>query len=117
MVQALLGEKAFPHAKPLTLFQSLIAQATRPESIVLDPFAGSGTTGHAVLAANAHDHGHRRFILMASTEATDEAPDRNQCQDVTAKRVRRVIERGHGQQRPDPESGFLYARVIDPTAI
>lgn len=112
MVQALLGEKAFPHAKPLTLFQSLVAQATRSDTIVLDPFAGSGTTGHAVLAANAHDHGHRRFILLSSTEATGAVPDRNQCRDVTAERVRRVIEHGHGRQRPDPEAGFLYARVV-----
>lgn len=112
LVQGILGQKVFGYAKPLRLFQSLIDQATRPDSIVLDPFAGAGTTAHAVLAANAHDHGHRRFILLSSTEATDEAPEHNQCRDITAERIRRVIERGHGRQRPDPEAGFLYARVI-----
>ena len=57
----------------------------------MDFFAGSGTTGQAVLELNAEDGGLRRFILCSSTEATDKMPDKNLCRDVCAERLRRVI--------------------------
>jgi adenine-specific DNA-methyltransferase len=72
----------FPTPKPLRLISRIIDMATTPHSIVLDSFAGSGTTAHAVLAANKKDKGNRRFILV-------------ECEDyanaITAERVRRVI--------------------------
>ncbi|WP_275450868.1 DNA methyltransferase, partial [Pseudomonas syringae] len=55
----------------------MLSQATRPGDIVLDFFAGSGTTAQAVLALNAEDGGARRFILCSSTEATSKEPDKN----------------------------------------
>ena len=91
-IKNLLGSKAFPYPKPLSLIQNLLAQATRPGDTVLDFFAGSGTTGHAVLALNAQDGGQRSFILCSSTEATDKEPTKNLCRDVCAARIRKVIE-------------------------
>ena len=90
----LMGEKAFPYPKPRSLIQGLLAQATRPGDTVLDFFAGSGTTGHAVLNLNALEPGKtpRSFILCSSTEATDKEPDKNLCRDVCAARMRKVIE-------------------------
>ena len=85
-------ESAFPYPKPLSLIQGLLSQATRPNDTVLDFFAGSGTTGHAVLALNALDGGNRKFILCSSTEATEKEPDKNLCRDVCAERMKRVIE-------------------------
>lgn len=75
------GEFAYP--KPVSFVKSLIALATRRDSIVLDCFAGTGTTGHAVLAANQADGGSRRFVLIESQDFAD---------PVTAERLRRVIK-------------------------
>lgn len=90
-IKNLLGSKAFPYPKPLSLIKGLLAQATRPGDTILDFFAGSGTTGQAVLELNAEDGGQRRFILCSSTEATAKEPDKNLCRDVCAERLRRVI--------------------------
>lgn len=90
-VKNVFGSKAFQHPKPLSLIKGLLAQATRPTDIVLDFFAGSGTTGQAVLELNAEDGGQRHFILCSSTEATTKEPDKNLCRDVCAERMRRVI--------------------------
>lgn len=95
-VKSILGSKAFSYPKPLSLLKSLLQQATRPGDIVLDFFAGSGTTGQAVLELNAGDSGGRRYILCSSTEATDKDPDKNLCRDVCAERMRRVSA-GHGR--------------------
>ncbi len=72
----------FSTPKPLRLLSKIIAIATGPDSVVLDSFAGSGTTAHAVLAANARDGGNRRFILVEGEDYAD---------TLTAERVRRVI--------------------------
>ena len=92
LLRAMDLDSAFPYPKPLSLIQGLISQATRPNDTVLDFFAGSGTTGHAVLALNALDGGTRKFILCSSTEATDKEPGKNLCRDVCAERMKRVIE-------------------------
>ena len=72
----------FQNPKPETLIQHAIRIASGPDDIVLDSFAGSGTTAHAVLGLNAEDGGDRRFILVECEDYADE---------ITAERVRRVI--------------------------
>ncbi len=91
LLQEMLGHKDFPYPKPLQLIQSLIAQSTGPQDIILDFFAGSGTTGHAVLAQNAEDEGERRFILVSSTESTADEPNKNVCRDITQKRIYKAV--------------------------
>lgn len=91
-VKSVLGSKAFQHPKPLSLIKGLLSQATRPNDIVLDFFAGSGTTGQVVLDLNTEDDGKRRFILCSSTEATEKEKDKNLCRDVCAERLRRVMQ-------------------------
>ncbi|MCY4370668.1 MAG: site-specific DNA-methyltransferase [bacterium] len=73
----------FKNSKPSTLIEELLAFSTGPDSIILDSFAGSGTTAHAVLAQNREDGGNRRFILIECEDYAD---------NITAERVRRVIE-------------------------
>lgn len=77
----------FDTPKPTALIERILQIAAHKDSIILDSFAGSGTTAHAVLNLNAQDGGSRRFIL---TEMMDYA------EEITAERVRRVIS-GYGE--------------------
>lgn len=108
-VKNLLGSKAFPYPKPLSLIKGLLIQATQPNDTVLDFFAGSGTTGQAVLELNAEDGGQRRFILCSSTEATAKEPDKNLCRDVCAERMRRVSAGYGGKPGYTPAQGGEFA--------
>ena len=82
-VQEIFGtQTAFDTPKPTRLIQRILQIATDKDSIILDSFAGSGTTGHAVLKQNTEDGGTRRFILVEM--------DENIAQNVTAERVKRV---------------------------
>ena len=76
-------ERIFDYPKPSQLIQEIISFATDEDSIVLDSFAGSGTTAHAVLALNGRDGGNRRFVLIECEDYVD---------SITAERVRRVIK-------------------------
>lgn len=69
--------------KPVALIERVVEISTSPTSVVLDSFAGSGTTAHAVLKANAKDGGNRKFILVESEDYADR---------LTAERVRRAIK-------------------------
>ncbi len=92
LLQEIMGNKDFDYPKPLSLIQSFIRQTTSDDDLILDFFAGSGTTGQAVLEQNLEDGGARRFILVSNSEATKEQPLKNLCRDVCAQRVRRLIE-------------------------
>lgn len=78
-------DDVFITPKPVRLVDRVLALAVKPDEagLVLDSFAGSGTTAHAVLAANARDGGNRRFILVEGEDYAD---------TLTAERVRRVIK-------------------------
>lgn len=81
------GEAPFSTPKPVRLIDRVITIASQPDSIILDFFAGSGTTGHAVLSHNARDVGSRRkFILCTNNE-------NGICENVTYERIKRVIDR------------------------
>jgi len=118
----ILGEKAFPFPKPSSFIGELLSQCTDKNSLILDFFAGSGTTAHAVMKLNAEDGGDRRYILVSSTEATADAPDKNLCRDVCAERVRRVAAgyvNRKGERVPGLGGGFAYlrARRIDASRL
>ena len=99
----------FSYPKPVGLVQYLISMVADKDALILDFFAGSGTTAHAVLKLNAEDGGRRRFILVSSTEATAAEPEKNLCRDVCARRVQRVIA-GYGET-PGLGGGFAYLRT------
>lgn len=63
-VDRIFGSKPFAYPKPLSLLRSLVRASTRGRDIVVDFFAGSGTTGHAVIVMNREDGGDRRYVLV-----------------------------------------------------
>ena len=77
------SEDVFNTVKPTSLIRRILQIATDKDSIVLDSFAGSGTTAHAVLALNKEDGGNRRFVLVECEDYVD---------SLTAERVRRVAK-------------------------
>lgn len=81
-IKHIFSEVAFETPKPLGLVARVLEVAAKSNSIILDSFAGSGTTAHAVLEANKRDGGNRRFILVEMEKYADR---------LTAERVRRVI--------------------------
>ena len=91
------GDAGFSTPKPTRLIQRILQIATDKDSLILDSFAGSGTTGHAVLKQNAEDGGNRRFILVEIDESIA-------C-TVTAERVRRVAQ-GHTNTKNQAVEGL-----------
>lgn len=112
-----------PFPKPSLLIRDLVAQVAVGDDFVLDSFAGSGTTAHAVLRLNEEDGGNRRFILVQIPHETKEqkAEKFNICEKITAERVRRVIQ-GYTYKTPKGKKekveglggSFTYARVGTP---
>lgn len=79
----------FDYAKPMEMIKELLNYFPTDDSIVLDFFAGSGTTGHSVLELN-RDGGERTFILCQMNEITDTTPN-GIAYDVTSKRLKRIM--------------------------
>ncbi|MDR1887869.1 MAG: site-specific DNA-methyltransferase [Zoogloeaceae bacterium] len=100
------SDDVFITPKPSRLIQRILQIATDKNSLILDSFAGSGTTAHAVLKQNAEDGGKRRFILVEM--------DENIAENVTSERVRRVAQ-GYTNTKGEPVAGlgggFQYCRL------
>ena len=102
--------KVFDYPKPVELVKQLLAYVTKDNDIILDSFAGSGTTGQAVMELNREDGrsgvpGNRRFILIQMPEASAQEPDKNICRDITRERLHRAIDKfGY-------RAGFSYWQV------
>ena len=108
------NEDVFSTPKPLQLMDRILRLATKPGDLVLDFFAGSGTLGQALLALNKEDGGQRRFVLVSSSEATAEFPEKNICKDVCAVRLRTAIT-GYQNAKGEPVEGlggnFAYLKA------
>ena len=113
------GNEIFQTPKPTRLIQRILQIATNPGDLVLDSFAGSGTTGQAVLQQNAQpgDGGKRRFILVEL--------DKNIADQITAERLKRVSQgytyldqKGNQKSEAGLGGGFRYcelgATLFDP---
>jgi len=99
----------FTTPKPSLLIQRILQIASDKDSLILDSFAGSGTTGHAVLKQNAEDGGNRRCILVEM--------DKHIAREVTAERVKRVAQgytNAKGEAVAGLGGGFRFATIGKP---
>lgn len=80
----IIGKQEFNNPKPSTLISFLTDFTEKKDGVILDFFAGSGTTGHAIMKLNADDKGNRKFILCTNNE-------NNICRNVTYQRLKTVI--------------------------
>ncbi|MCI7237265.1 site-specific DNA-methyltransferase [Campylobacter sp.] len=94
----LLPTIKFDNPKPISLMSYFLEVSSRKNFTILDFFAGSGTTGHAVMKLNAEDGGERKFILCTNNE-------NNICRDVTYERIKRVID------KEDYKASLKYFKV------
>lgn len=118
IIKDVFGSKAFDYAKPVSLIREMVRQSTAPNDLVIDFFAGSATTAQAVIEQNAEDGAERRFIMVSSSEATADEPDKNICRDVTAERVRRLNAARDGKYADlSAEFAYLRTREIDFDAL
>src|SRR3989344_1696238 len=83
-LELMFGDRVFDNPKPLELIQYLLQISTKPNSLVLDFFAGTGTTGQAVLELNKNDKGSRKFILGTNNE-------NGICTEVCHPRIEKVV--------------------------
>ena len=85
-VRNIFGDKRFPYPKPLEFIVELLRASTSDNSLIVDFFAGSGTTGEATMLLNKETRGNRRFILCTNNE-------NGICREVTYERIKRVIDK------------------------
>lgn len=105
-------KKVFDTPKPTQLVEKVLSYATSRNALVLDSFAGSGTTAHAVMNLNAKDDGQRRFILVECESYAD---------DLTRERVRRVLvgvpSPSDGSASAGVGGSFTYCTLGDPVEL
>ncbi len=114
----LIGREIFTYVKPTKLIK-LLCNSTNHDSIILDFFAGSGTTGHAVMDLNAEDGGNRKYILVQLDEPTDEKSEAKKAgystiDQITAERLRRAgdkIIKEHPDLEGKLDTGFRVFRI------
>lgn len=104
LIKKIFASKVFSNPKPLDLIKDIIKISTNNKDIILDFFAGSGTTAHAVMAQNLADNGNRKFILVQLDESIDEKKSKTAFEfcknelksenpnisDITIERVKRA---------------------------
>ena len=109
-LHSIFGYKAFTNPKPVTLITTLLELVLPKDGIVLDYFAGSGSTAHAVMRMNSSDGGSRQVILVTNDEGAspDKArswPNGGICTNVTLPRLQKIIE-GYTNSAGKPVVGF-----------
>lgn len=116
-LQQLFGDAKVPFdtPKPTKLIKRILQIAMEKDGIVLDFFAGSGTTGHAVMELNSEDDGNRSFVLIQIPEATEEGGAANntgykKISEITLERVKRAGERVH-TEKPEIDTGFKVFKL------
>jgi adenine specific DNA methylase Mod len=127
-IRALFGETVFDHPKPISLLKKCLQIGTDKDSLILDFFAGSATTAHAVMQLNAEDGGNRKFIMVQLDEETN--PDSearkagyNTIDEIARERIIKagkkiladyksdLVKQSNGW---DKDIGFKHYRLVTP---
>lgn len=109
-MREILDANIFSYSKPLSLIKEIVKQSLAKDDIILDFFAGSGTTAQAVMELNKEDGGNRKFILVQLPEKTDEVSEAYKAgyktiADICKERIRRVMKK---IDAPEPNSPSLF---------
>jgi adenine-specific DNA-methyltransferase len=119
-MRGIFNKDIFEHPKPINLIKYLINLVSQPDSLILDFFAGSGTTGQAVWNLNREDGGNRKFILVQLDEPVNENIEtgRNALSlglrtiaDICIERLRRVSEKYKEEGGDNQDLGFKVFRL------
>lgn len=86
LIKEVFGDVVFNNSKPIKLMEYLIDRISSNNFTILDFFAGSGTTGHAVMELNAKDNGNRKFIICTNNE-------NNICRGITYERIKKFVKK------------------------
>ena len=119
LLSEMLGGKFFDYPKSVEMLKWILERTTETDGDVLDFFAGSGTTGHAVMDLNAEDGGNRKYILVQLDETTDEKSEAKKAgydtiDQITAERLRRAgdkIIKEHPDLEGKLDTGFRVFRI------
>ncbi|WP_233441357.1 site-specific DNA-methyltransferase [Aggregatibacter actinomycetemcomitans] len=122
-VEKLMGQKVFLYRKPLELMKKLILQSAENNEIILDFFAGSASTAHAVMQLNAEDNSNRQFILVQLPEKTDKKSEAFKAGyktifDITKARIKKAAAQIQAQKpnasgAKNIDSGFKIYQTMD----
>ena len=105
LLEKILGKNIFDYPKSLYLLVDILKLTTKQDSIVLDFFAGSGTTGHAVLELNKEDGGSRKFILCTNNENNNGNGSGGIAESVCYPRIKNVIK-GYKDKKNEKVAGL-----------
>lgn len=122
-IEGLFENRFFDFPKPIKLMQDLITQVVNNNDLILDFFAGSGTTAHAVMDLNAKDGGNRKYICVQWAEATPEKSEARKAGyetifDITRERIKRAGEKILGEAKASlPKESSLFGGTKVPLPI
>jgi len=112
-VRDVMGGGYFDNPKPTKLLKTIAAIGTQPDSIVLDFFAGSSSTAHAVMQLNAEDNGNRRFIMVQLPEPTPEDSEARKAGFATIVDISRKRIELAGEKIGKGDTGFRAYKLTD----
>jgi adenine-specific DNA-methyltransferase len=110
-VKELIGKNVFTNPKPVGLIKKILHIATEPDSLVLDFFAGSATTAHAVMQLNAEDAGNRRFIMVQLPEPTPDDSEACKAGFATIAEISRKRIQLAGEKIGKGDTGFRVYKL------
>lgn len=112
------GTVPFTYSKPVDLISYLLQLSTEPNSTILDFFAGSSTTAHAVMKLNSEDGGNRNFVMVTLPEKLENGVYKS-IDEISRERIKRAsqkIREERGTELPEEfDGGFKHYRVLEPS--